>query len=219
MSCRSQALRIEPDHLPLVAQVHLRAFPQSALSCLGNEAVRRYYEWQLTGPHDHEFVGVWRDQKLLGYAVGGVSRGALSGFVHRNRGFLVCRVLMQPWMICTSGFRGRLKLGLRSLSRRKPSAPPAQMPSAGRSFGVLAVAIDPAAQGFGLGKLLMNHLEIVAAEQGYNRMHLTVGMDNAGATAFYERLGWTRVMNGAQWAGSMAKRLAVGSVCSAGKYS
>ncbi|MGO8930984.1 MAG: N-acetyltransferase family protein [Limisphaerales bacterium] len=216
MTADVQCSRVRPEDLKAVAEVHLRAFPESALSWLGLEAVRRYYEWQLSGPHDHEFVGVRHDRKLVGYAVAGVSRGAMSGFVRRNRGFLACRVLMQPWLICTSRFRGRLRLGLRSLSSGRPSPPPARAPSAARSFGVLAIAIAPAAQGQGLGKLLMNQLEKVAVERGYNRMHLTVGADNAGAIAFYERLGWTKMMNGGHWGGGMVKGLAVSSVCSAG---
>jgi ribosomal protein S18 acetylase RimI-like enzyme len=199
MNFSSQMVRVESKDLHLVAQVHLRAFPQSALSCLGGEAVRRYYEWQLAGPHEHEFVGLWHEGNLVGYAVAGVSRGAMSGFVRRNAGFLARRILMQPWLICTSRFRGRLKLGLRSLSRKKPSPPPARAPSAGRSFGVLAVAIDPAAQGLGLGKLLMNHLETAATERGYGHMHLSVAADNTRAIAFYERLGWQKVVRDGQW--------------------
>ncbi len=216
MTADMQCSRVRPEDLKSVAEIHLRAFPESALTWLGLEAVRRYYEWQLAGPHDHEFLGIWRGRNLLGYAVAGVSRGAMSGFVRRNAGFLACRVLMRPWLICTSRFRGRLKLGLRSLSRGRPSPPPPRAPSADRSFGVLAVAIDPAAQGQGLGKLLMNHLESVAKAGGYDRMHLTVGVDNAGAIAFYERLGWTKAMNGGHWGGGMVKGMAVGSVYSAG---
>jgi ribosomal protein S18 acetylase RimI-like enzyme len=212
MTADVQCSPVRPEDLKSVAEIHLRAFAESALTRLGLEAVRRYYEWQLTGPHDHEFVGVWHEHDLVAYAVGGVSRGAMSGFVRRNAGFLARRVLMQPWLVCKSRFRGRLKVGLRSLSRERPSPPSAWAHSAGRSFGVLAIAVAPAGQGQGLGKLLMNHLESVAKAGGYDRMHLTVGADNAGAIAFYERLGWTKAMNGGHWGGGMVKTIRRGEL-------
>jgi ribosomal protein S18 acetylase RimI-like enzyme len=207
MSFEAPVVKITHQDLRTIAQVHSRAFPESALTRLGLEAVRRFYEWQLSGPHDHEFVGIRRDGNLLGYAVGGVSRGAMAGFVRRNRGFLVRRVMLRPWLVCTCRFRGRLKLGLGSLARRKPSPPPAQPKAAGRSFGILAIAVDPAAQGLGLGKNLMNHLEGLARAQGFDRMHLTVAVNNSGAIAFYERLGWMKHYSGGEWAGGMTKRL------------
>jgi ribosomal protein S18 acetylase RimI-like enzyme len=215
MSTNLQCSRVRSEDLKSVAQIHLRAFPESALTGLGLEAVRRYYEWQLTGPHGHEFIGIRRAGNLVGYAVGGVSRGATVGFVRRNAGFLACRMLTHPWLIGTSRFRGRLKLGLRSLSVKKPSPPPVRQSPTGRSFGILAIAVDPPAQGLGLGKLLINHLETVAIAGGFDRMHLTVEVANAGAIAFYERLGWSRSIKGEQWTGGMAKSLSgeLGSGC------
>ena len=63
--------QIKPEHLPGVAALHARAFPDSALTRLGLEAVRRYYEWQLQGPHDFHFIGVPDQTGLRGFAVGG----------------------------------------------------------------------------------------------------------------------------------------------------
>ena len=40
-------LNLDVKDLPAVASVHMAAFPKSALTMLGTEAVRRYYEWQL----------------------------------------------------------------------------------------------------------------------------------------------------------------------------
>src|SRR6266550_5132354 len=126
--------RIEPEDLQSVAEIHVKAFPESALARLGLAAVRRYYEWQLTGPHDHEFVGIWRGRNLLGFAVAGISRGAMSGFVRQNAGFLLGRVLTRPWLICGSRFLGRLKLALRSFSGKKAKPQPAPAPAPVRSF-------------------------------------------------------------------------------------
>ena len=207
MGHRTELLKIQAENLQSVAEIHVRAFPESALTRLGAEAVRRYYEWQLTGPHDHEFVGVWRQRNLLGFAVAGISRGAMSGFVRQNAGFLFSRVLMRPWLVCGSRFRGRLRLALRGFSRKKASPQPVPVPAPVRSFGVLAIAVDPACQGEGGGKLLMNHLEKTATERGFERMHLTVAANNQRAISFYERLGWGKVSSGGDWAGRMHKGL------------
>ena len=70
--------------LPAVSQIHLAAFPNSALSKLGPEAIRRYYEWQLTGPHDVTALGSFLDDKLVGFCFGGIFRGAMSGYLYKN---------------------------------------------------------------------------------------------------------------------------------------
>lgn len=49
-----------------VAHIHIQAFPDSALTKLGREAVRRYYEWQIVGPHDALNIGVFAQNEILG---------------------------------------------------------------------------------------------------------------------------------------------------------
>lgn len=77
--------KLEFGNLIDVAKVHKRAFPESALSKLGLEATRRYYEWQLLGPHDTYAIGVFENDLLLGFCFGGVFRGALNGFLNKNK--------------------------------------------------------------------------------------------------------------------------------------
>lgn len=47
----------------MVAGVHVAAFPSSALTRLGSEAVRRYYLWQIEGPHVQRFRVVWEESE------------------------------------------------------------------------------------------------------------------------------------------------------------
>jgi len=77
--------KIQENDLPHVAAVHLLAFPDSALSMLGTEAVRRYYEWQLVGPHEVTAISAYINTELVGFCFGGMFRGALSGFVRNNQ--------------------------------------------------------------------------------------------------------------------------------------
>jgi ribosomal protein S18 acetylase RimI-like enzyme len=192
--------------LPAVAALHLRAFPQSALTALGREAVTRYYEWQFSGPHDVVALGAWVDADLAGFCFGGVFRGALSGFLRKNRSYLAVRVLTRPWLIANPIFREKAATATRALSpfivRCGRSPVPVRAP---KSFGILAIAVCPQRQRLGIGSALMNACEVIARERGFDQMHLTVHPENRQAKAFYERLGWERIIQGRSWRGAMRK--------------
>jgi ribosomal protein S18 acetylase RimI-like enzyme len=202
-----RALRV--DDLPAVASVHLMAFSGRALSELGHEVVRRYYDWQLRGPHESVCLGVFQAEDLTGFCFGGVFHGALTGFLRKNRSFLVWRVLSHPWLISSSFFRERMALAINVL-RRTSAASVHPVVSNMRSFGILAVAVNPDHQGLGLGKKLMQASEKVALERSFSRMHLTVEPENIQAVTFYESLGWQKAESSdVAWHGSMFKNLTV----------
>jgi ribosomal protein S18 acetylase RimI-like enzyme len=201
---------LDVDDIPAVVRIHCKVFGDSALTRLGSEAVHRYYKWQLHGPHEVVALGIFCEDQLAGFCFGGVFRGALSGFVQTNRGFLIRRVLAHPWLIANPIFRDRLVLGFRTLqySRRKPLIAAISQPShVERSFGILAIAVDPVFQGTGIGKILIRESESQAARQGFARMHLTVHIDNWQAIRFYERMGWEKITNTHPWDGYMSRRL------------
>jgi ribosomal protein S18 acetylase RimI-like enzyme len=162
----------------------------------------------MIGPHEHRFVGVFKGDELQGFAVGGKSRGALSGFIRRNKYYLVYRMLLTPAVLVTpqgrKAFRSALRVFRRGSGKKtvKPSAA-----SGPPSFGILAIAVAPAFQGKGVGKVLMEEMERVARARGYGRMHLTVRVDNLQATGFYEKLGWLKSSGDSRWAGGMVKSL------------
>jgi len=171
-----------------VAGIHLRAFPHSALGKLGHEAVRRYYEWQLVGPHDVVAIGAFSGVLLVGFCFGGVFRGATSGFVRTNRGFLARRLLRQPWLLADPLFRNRARTGARALrrsERRDGSAVPEN-----DTFGILSIAVDPRHHRSGVGTIIMGEMERRARHREAVRMHLSVEPNNSPAVRFYERLGW-----------------------------
>lgn len=202
-------LRVAPitaAELPDVVLLHARAFPDAALTALGAEAVRRYYRWLLDGPHDAALTGAWRGV-LVGFCAAGVFRGAMSGFLRANRGYLAAHVALHPRLALNPVIRDRiaaaLKISLRfsRLARAVPSVtPPAP------SFGVLSIATDPAVHGAGIGRALMQEAEARARRAGHARMTLTVHPDNARAVRFYEQLGWRRA-GGPPWTGAMVREL------------
>lgn len=216
-SQNKHALEIRPllvEDLPAVADIHIQAFPGSALTKLGEEAVRRYYEWQILGPHDALNIGVYDGDTLLGFCFGGVFRGALGGFLEENRRYLVQRVVVHPWLLLNPLFRERVKLAVSSIYRRfRPqrtqSSPESSVPASPRvpHFGILSIAVAPQYQGHGAARLLMEYSERVAVERGFSRMGLTVHPSNGRAVRFYEKMGWQRDMMDSSWDGHMSKAI------------
>ncbi len=200
---------VAQSDLPRIAALHVDAFPDSVLGQLGVEAVRRNYLWQLTGPHDLTALSATMDGEIVGYLFGGVFRGSTIGFVKREKWFLMRRVVTHPRILARGVGWKRVTLAARLVARRS-SSPSTEVPAGvpRRSFGVLAIAVDPSTQGSGVGRVLMQVATESAREAGFESMHLTVHPDNHGAIGFYCLLGWVRVGSevGA-WSGRMTLNL------------
>ncbi len=196
---------VAESDLSTVAQLHVQAFPDSVLGELGVEAVRRNYLWQLTGPHDLVALVAVEDDVVLGFLFGGLFRGSTIGFVKKEKWFLARRLVCNPSIVFRSVGRSRLGLAAKLLTRRSQpsqSEEPGAVPD--RSFGVLAIAVDPQTQGKGVGQALMNEARSRAISHGYLGMHLTVHPENTSALGFYRSLGWTELMEpDGSWVGRM----------------
>lgn len=200
--------------LPDVARIHMQAFPDSALTKLGREAVRRYYEWQIIGPHEALNIGAYDQDNLLGFCFSGVFHGALGGFLEKNRAFLIRRVISHPWLLVNPLFRERAQFAIsrlykRLLPRRTSVAakPAVTKPKKDSSFGILSIAVAPPLQGSGVAQLLMEYSEQVAIERGFTYMNLTVHPSNKRAVRFYEKMGWQRDVKDGNWDGHMSKTI------------
>lgn len=205
------SIQIEPlnlGQLDEVAKIHREAFPESAITKLGQEAIRRYYLWLLDGPHDRVALGALVNGQLVGFILGGVFRGALQGYLRRNKFFLARQVLLQPWLLSNEIFRDRLRLGWRSLLRkRKPTsssepAGPTKVPK----FGFLSYAVHPEHRG-AAGLMLLYEAERIAREQKVSEITLTVHTDNHRLATMYERMGYRKTEENGVWRGSMLKTL------------
>ncbi len=195
------------EGLQAISGIHLRAFPESSLSKLGLEAVRRYYHWQLTGPHECCSLLAIDNHHIVGFCFGGVFHGALSGFLKLNQAFLVRRVIARPWLLFNELFRVQVLFALRSLKilRRKKIHSQDLSKKIIKTYGILAIAVDPQIQSRGVGRALMLAAEQDAIEKGFEQMHLTVSPKNLQAINFYLGLGW--VKKGDPWAGLMIKKI------------
>ncbi len=201
--------KLELRDLPQVTAVHKAAFPDGALTFAGDPVISRYYEWQLTGPHDLTSLGAFTGTSLAGFCFGGKFRGALSGFVRKNIFFLFFYTFFRPWLMLQPGFLKKMRIGLWSLRFNKPKNKAVTGPTrqVSKSFGILSVAVDPSKRRLGIGKILMEKSEAIAKETGFVQMNLTVHPSNQTAVSFYERLGWKKLDEDPVWKGSMMKEI------------
>ena len=217
MNDRPAAVSVRPARdadLLAVAELHVAAFPESVLGQLGVEAVRRNYVWQLHGPHDVTALVAELGDRPVGFLFGGVFRGSTIGFVKSQKFFLAGQVLRHPRVLLDRIGLDRIRLALRLVSSRW-STPAPEVPAAvpRSSFGVLAIAVDPAVQGHGVGRALMATASAAAVGEGFESMHLSVHPDNRQAVSFYESLGWRRAPeDDGTWSGRMRIPLDAGAV-------
>lgn len=196
--------------LDAICEIHCAAFPKSALTKLGRQAVFQYYHWLLVGPHDAVYLGVWNEDKLMGFCFAGAFWGALLGFVQQNRRLLFRGLLLRPWLVTDPLFRDRLKLGWRILRHRPIQSPTVQHLTAEqqriKSFGILVIAVHPHYQGMGAGKALIDETETIARQRDFEELNLSVATNNSQAIRFYERQGWLKSPPD-NWKGRMYKPL------------
>lgn len=184
---------LELSDLLQVAEIHRQAFPESFLTVLGSGVVRRYYEWQLVGPHETTALGVFARDTLQGFCFGGMFHGAMNGFLRTNRYYLIGKILTHPWVIMNSEFRRRMLMAWRLKIFQRVNLYPAVNLSPNEQYcGILSIGVDPKLQHQGIGKLLMEAEEEEARKRGHREMHLTVAITNLTAISFYEKLGWEK---------------------------
>ncbi len=184
---------INIDNCAAVAQIHIRAFPESSLTKLGIEAVRRYYVSQMGGANDCLAIGAFQKNSMIGFIYAGIFHGVLTGFVKSNRWFLVSRVLTQPWLVLNPMFRDAIKLALRKFTQKKHLSDKTNIKK--QDFVVLSIAVDPRVQQKGIGQLLMDYAENEATKRGFKKMVLTVNPLNTKAIQFYEKNKWVKTCN------------------------
>jgi ribosomal protein S18 acetylase RimI-like enzyme len=213
-SANNQALKvvvgpIARDSLPKVVEIHREAFPEGAITRLGAEAVRRYYDWQFVGPHDAHFLGAWLGEEFVGFCFCGQFREALRGFLARNRYFLAGCLLLRPWLLSHAEIRSAVVSAVRRLIARDTSKEVLTADSPAdeqQDFGILSIAVAARCRRLGVGAKLMEEAETIARSKGFDAIGLTVHPDNTPAVRFYEKLGWTRVTRNGSWQGRMTRR-------------
>lgn len=205
-----KTIALTSDDIPAVAKIHVKAFPTSAVTKLGEEAVRRYYEWQFIGPHQAFYVGATVNKDLAGFCIYGRFNSALGGYLAKNKAHLISKLLLKPWLLFEEEIANASMIAIRVLARRLLNARHRTRPAgevANRDFGILSIAVSPDYRRLGIGSVLMENCERRAHELGVELLELTVHPSNAGAIRFYENLGWFRAPHKGRWTGIMNKHI------------
>ena len=198
---------LELADLPAVASIHIRAFPESAITAFGDDFVVRYYRWLLESQTDAVLAGAFTDDRLAGFCAAGVFRNALNGFLRKERARIALHLLRRPRLFASPLIRDRIRSGLAITVKFSKLRRPARDVNRSPSFGVLAIATAPDVRGSGAGRALMLDAENRARTRGFERMSLTVHPSNARAIRFYEGLGWEPTEHATNWNGRMVKTL------------
>jgi hypothetical protein len=200
--------RMDGGEIDRIVEIHLASFPKTALSQLGPETVRRYYEWLLFGPHDVVPLGAYSGDELIGYTVGGLFRGATGGFVRKHRWYLMRRIVFRPWLLGDSLFRDRVTSGFRILLRPifpLPASPPDRTPYE-KQFGLLVTAVHPNHRGNSVF-LLVKEAEQAARELRFEEVVFTIDPKNTRLAQMYDWLGYEKYPDREHWHGEYRKVL------------
>lgn len=191
--------------LQSVAEVHQKAFTDSALTKLGLESIRRYYEWQMTGPHDCYGIGVFSESNmLLGFCFAGVFKGSLAGFVAKNKQYLIRYIISHPWLIGNPIIYNRLKSVFRIFFKKLPKNHKDPENLQQKHFSILSIATAPEFQRKGIGRMIVDWVGKLAIGKGYDQLALSVHPENQTAVAFYEKCGWGKKLDeDHNWTGIM----------------
>lgn len=204
--------------LPEIVEVHLSAFPESALTQLGGETVRRYYEWQMNHAENALIIGAFLKNQMAGFCFAGRFFEATSGFLRRNVLFLFWQILSHPNLVQSELIRERTSFGIRVLKKKffnasaakknkEKQASKSESINLSESFGILSIAVSRKFQGCGIGQVLMQAIEAAARKRSFRQMHLSVHTDNLSAVRFYEKCGWQPILVESVWKGDMKKTL------------
>jgi ribosomal protein S18 acetylase RimI-like enzyme len=198
---------ISSDGVADLARMHIDAFPDSALSALGETVVARYYCFRFDVSTRLVALGAWENDRLVGFVVAGTFAEGWKRFVRRYWPMLALSVLRRPWI----AFRPRLRSAAATVAGWLfPRVRQDQAVVAPGSVGVMSIGVAPHARTRGIGAELMRAVEERLSAEGVHSMHLSVRNDNIEAIRFYEGLGWRPAGRSSAEALLMQKSLGTG---------
>lgn len=200
------------DH---VAQVHKKAFSSSLLSQFSPDVIKKYYSLQISPPNKCYPLGVFHEDALIGFCFGGEFRDKKLAFIKATWFQILTTLVLKPSILFSSQNRQRMITIINSVRQKiikKKTSSSMQSGPKSRRFGILSIAVDPAFQGMGAGKLLATQTESLAIKQGFDKISLNVHVGNDNSVRFYESLGYEKILDtNANWHGIMVKALELGS--------
>ncbi|MGD0393682.1 MAG: N-acetyltransferase [Acidimicrobiales bacterium] len=165
---------------PVSAALHAGQISQGFLSALGPGFLRRLYRRIGRSPESFLLVAA--------------SQGATVGFVagSTNVAGLYRSFLLHDGIPAGLQAAGSLITGWRRVLDTLGHAS-AGGTGSGRGPELLAIAVDPAWQGHGVGRLLVRSFLDEVSDRGGDAAHVVVGAGNRSAVSLYERAGFVTV--------------------------
>lgn len=168
-------------HIEDVVRIHLQGFPSFFLSFLGPRFLREFYSSFLADPVGMGFVASDSAEQVVGVVVGSVD----------PRGYFTRLLRRRWWAFC---------LACAGAVARRPSCVPrlfravryrGEAPSGPVRALLSSIVVSPAAQGRGVGKLLLRSWVEEARRRGASGCYLTTDADgNEVVNSFYQKTGW-----------------------------
>jgi len=173
---------LDHRHLPEALDLHLSAFPGFFLSFLGPAFLREFYRSFLEDDAGLGFVALDDRGRVIGVVVGPLfPDGYFKRLLKRRWAAFSAasvRALLKKPSIAPRLFRAVFYRG------ESPDGPPRSLLS--------SIAVDPKAQGGGVGAALVGRFLDEVRARGGRGCFLTTDADNNDAVnRFYARLGWT----------------------------
>ncbi len=165
---------------PVAAALHAGQISQGFLSALGQGFLRRLYRR----------IGRWPESFLLMAESEGRRVGFIAGST--NVSGLYRSFLWHDGIPAGIGAAGSLLVGWRRALDTLGHAS-AGGTGSGRGAELLAIAVDPAWQGRGVGRRLVESFLDEVGSRGGDAAHVVVGADNGDAVSLYQRAGFVTV--------------------------
>jgi ribosomal protein S18 acetylase RimI-like enzyme len=193
--------------LPATAHLHARLLPHGLFPRLGERFLQRWHATFLDTPHGVAFVAVTADGDVRGFLMGTTDQVRyVDDVIARHRLGLTLagvRALLTRPHVASHFLRTRAARYARRLLRRPVrgdahasggtarNSSPATRSAPVRVAVVTAVAVGDGLRGSGTGARLVSHFLAAARAAGTPAAELVTKADGHGASAFYERLGWS----------------------------
>lgn len=200
---------LNQQDLEQVAKIHTSAFPGSALNQFGRKAIMEYYAWQLKPPNICYAIGVFNDEKLLGFSFSGILRNAELYFFQERFFYFGFKLICHPSLFLDKTIRSKFSVIISAIKdhyKKKKQIDEEKGQTKEIRFGILSTAVDPTFQGHGIGKWLTESVETYARQNKYPSISMSVHSDNEKSILLHEKLGYKKVfMDDGTWQGIMRK--------------
>jgi ribosomal protein S18 acetylase RimI-like enzyme len=162
-----------------VAELHSSGIAEGFLSSLGTPFLARLYQ-AMAKSSDAVLLLARVDGEVAGFVAGSARPGRFYRWFLRTNAPSAALTLLPQALHPRVIFR--MTETLRQVRRNRDEDAPAEL---------FAIAVSDSTRRGGIGAALVGHLERELVDDGADALTVVVGASNAGARAFYERMGFS----------------------------